>query len=304
LPGMETYFERYRDVVPEYESFAESLRHPLPTHLRVNRIKTEPSMLIGMLEEKGVRVLKAEVPHEDLLVAPDLPDPGKLLEYSLGYVHTQALTSSLASLALPVTPDSYVLDMCASPGGKTAHLAERMNNRGLIVANELHAKRHPPLAHTLSRLGVLNTVLTSYQAQEFPLRESFDFVMADVPCSGEGRLRFLAGRAVFLRKGGRRNLSAVQRRIILRGFDLLRPGGEMLYSTCTYDPEENESVVDFLLKERDGDLLPMDLGPGADPGILSWGKEQYDRRIQRSLRFYPHRVDSVGFFMARICKQR
>lgn len=299
---MEKPFQQYREIIPDYEGFVESLFRPLPTHLRVNLLKIETPDLLKLFERKGMSVLSALGTWEELLVAPGLKDPGRQLEYMLGYIHPQALTSCLASLALPVVPDAFVLDMCASPGGKTAHLAERMENRGLIVANELFTSRHPPLAHTLSRLGVMSAVLTGYQAQEFPLRERFDFVMADVPCSGEGRVRATGRSFMFLRESGKKRLSEIQRRIILRGFDLLRAGGEMLYATCTYNPDENESVVDFLLKHREAEVLPLELGCRAEPALTSWGEEQYDSRLQRAIRFYPHRVDSVGFFMARIGK--
>jgi 16S rRNA C967 or C1407 C5-methylase (RsmB/RsmF family) len=182
-------------------------------------------------------------------------------------------------------------------------MAQLMANTGIIVANELHVRRHAPLIHTLSRLGVLNAVVTAYPAQEFPLRESFDFVMADVPCSGEGRWRLSRepyGNAELKYRAG---IVDAQKKMILRGFDLLKRGGIMLYSTCTYSPAENERVVDFLLKQRAADIVSLDHAPGAEPGVVRWRKETFDARVQRAGRFYPHRVDSVGFFMARICKR-
>jgi 16S rRNA C967 or C1407 C5-methylase (RsmB/RsmF family) len=98
-----------------------------------------------------------------------------------------------------------------------------------------------------------------------------------------------------------------QKRMILRGFDLLRKEGIMVYSTCTYSPAENERVVDFLLKNRGAELLPFNnapgIEPGMEPGISQWGKERFDGEVQRAGRFYPHRIDSVGFFMAKICRR-
>ena len=99
-------------------------------------------------------------------------------------------------------------------------------------------------------------------------------------------------------------LPGLQKKIILRGFDLLKDDGVMLYSTCTYNPEENESVVNYLLTNRDARLLPIDMGVYHDPGISEWRQEKYDRQINKSARFYPHRLDSVGFFMARIGRKR
>ncbi|MBU2499453.1 MAG: RsmB/NOP family class I SAM-dependent RNA methyltransferase, partial [Proteobacteria bacterium] len=228
------------------------------------------------------------------------PSVGNLLEYYLGYFHPQALTSCLVSLAFSVRSASLVLDMCASPGGKTSHLAQLMNNTGLIIANELYPKRQIPLAHTVGRLGVLNTMITTYQAQEFPLRTRFDYVLADVPCSGEGRLRSKGGVPWYGSERGKGRLLRLQKRSIIRGFDLLKDGGEMVYATCTYNPEENEAVVDFLLKNRDATLLPIDIGFPSEPGLTEWRKENYDRQLRQAARFYPHQINSVGFFMARI----
>jgi 16S rRNA C967 or C1407 C5-methylase (RsmB/RsmF family) len=179
-----------------------------------------------------------------------------------------------------------------------------MGNSGLIVANELNPRRHVPLGHTLDRLGVLNALVTAYQAQQFPLKARFDRVLADVPCSAEGRFRQTRRDAPYQVRKARTKLPDLQKKILLRGFDLLKPLGELLYATCTYDPEENESIVNFLLNNRDADLLPLDVDQHSEPGITQWKDQSYDPRVRMAARFYPHRIDSVGFFMARICRRR
>jgi len=293
-------FEEYREVIPDFQSFIESLGTRIPTHLRVNRLKTFPDALLAMLEEKGISLRPVSAGDGNLYEAPRDLLPGKLLEYFLGYFHPQALTSCLASLVLLPGPNSCVLDLCAAPGGKTSHMAQLMDNSGIIVANELHLRRHAPLTHTLSRLGVLNSVLTAYAAQEFPLKESFDFVMADVPCSGEGRWRFSREPSGVEETKYRAAMAGAQKKMIVRGFDLLKRDGFMLYSTCTYNPAENESAVDFLLKQRDAEIIPVDKVAGVEPGITRWRKEKFDERVRGAGRFYPHRINSVGFFMAKI----
>ena len=297
-------FDSYREFIPEFTCFLDSLERPLPTHLRVNSLKIEPDSLVQMLGKKGIHLKKVDESHETFYLAPELKGPGSLLEYFLGYIHPQALTSCLVPLVLSPKQDSLVLDMCASPGGKTAQCAQLMENRGLVVANELYWNRHIPLSNTLARLGILNTVLTAYQAQEFPLREKFNYILADVPCTGEGRYRVNGGKYRYGGHRGRPLLRELQKKIIIRGFDLLKDDGEMVYSTCTYSPEENESVIDYLLKERDAVLLPIEIDFHHEPGLLTWIKERYDKQLQRAVRFYPHQIDSVGFFMARICRKR
>ncbi|MCP4666799.1 MAG: RsmB/NOP family class I SAM-dependent RNA methyltransferase [Deltaproteobacteria bacterium] len=297
-------FELYREIIPEFSLFQKSLQKSLPTHLRVNQLKIDPKPLVRLLKKRGVHLERASDRNEPLFLAPRLHAPGNLLEYYLGYIHPQALTSCLASLALSPKRDAYVLDMCAAPGGKTSHMAALMDNTGFIAANELYPSRHVPLGHTLDRLGVLNAVITGYQAQEFPLKQGFDHILADVPCSGEGRFRKTKKGMTYRETVKKARLPDMQKRIILRGFDLLKENGEMLYSTCTYNPKENESVVQYLLKNRDAHLLPVDTGCEQEPGIGSWREETYDNEIRKAARFYPHRVDSVGFFMARIGRKR
>ncbi len=296
-------FEHYQDIIPAFSRFQRSLLNPLPTHLRVNRLLSTPEDVETLLTEKGIRIQRVFEDLDTLSVAPGLEAPGNLLEYYAGYIHPQALTSSLAALALVPTPDSFLLDMCAAPGGKSAHCAELMTNTGLMVANDLYATRHTALGHTLTRLGVFNAVITGYQAQQFPMKQRFDYILADVPCSGEGRFRQTRGDAEYREHKGRSRLEQVQRSIILRGFDLLKDGGVMLYSTCTYNPEENESVVDYLIRERGAALCPIRLNVPFDPGLLKWKDQHYDRQLNLAARFYPHRIDSVGFFMARIVKK-
>lgn len=303
MPPDETLFDHYCDIIPEFPLFQKGIQRPLPTHVRVNRLMIEPEVLVRFLEMKGMDVRLSCEGYDTLYHIADLESPGNLLEYFLGYIHPQALTSCLAACALSPRKDSYVLDMCAAPGGKTSHMAQVMDNTGMIVANELYRNRHIPLGHTLDRMGVLNTIITGYQAQEFPLRDGFDYVLADVPCSGEGRFRKTEPSLSFRPPKDKMRLPELQKKIIVRGFDLLKKGGEMLYATCTYNPEENESVVNFLLGRRDAELLDIELGLDCEPGLIEWKDETFDEHLKKGVRFYPHRFDSVGFFMAKIGKK-
>ncbi len=132
------------------------------------------------------------------------------------------------------------------------------------------------------------------------MKQKFHFILADVPCSCEGKFRKKGEAFCYREIRGRENLSDLQKRILLRGFDLLHEGGQMLYTTCTYNPPENEAVVHRLLNERNADLLPIDVEFEVEPGITQWKENVYDNRLKRAVRCYPHRIDSVGFFMARI----
>lgn len=293
-------FCEYREIIPDFSGFLEAVQRPLPVHLRVNRLKAQPERVVAELADEGVHLVSSHPQDDTLYTAPNLESPGNLLAYFLGHIHPQALTSCLAAQALGPGPEACVLDLCAAPGGKTAHMAQEMENRGLLVANDLHTGRHPALSHNLFRLGVLNTVVTAYQAQEFPRRERFHYVLADVPCSGEGRFRAVTPNASLRPGRNTARFPELQKRILVRGFDLLEEDGVLLYATCTYNPEENEAVVNHLLTRRDAEVLPLATGLPCAPGLTAWKGKRYDARLERTVRFYPHVVDSVGFFMARL----
>ncbi len=301
---MHSLFDSYDDFIPDFEEFRQSLVRPIPTHLRINTLKAGVDKVRKLLLSQGFELVPSFSSDPTLLIAPTMSTPGNLLEYFLGYIHPQALTSCLASLVLHPEPDSYLLDMCAAPGGKTSHMAQIMKNTGLIVANELYPSRQVPLGHTLSRLGVTNCVLTAYQAQQFPLRTRFDHVLADVPCSGEGIFRNVNSGSQYKETRGKALLPELQKKILLRGYAVLKRGGTLLYSTCTYNPEENEGVVSYLLRNSDAKILPIELDLPIEPGIDRWRGNKYEPELREAARFYPHRIDSVGFFMARIGKPR
>jgi tRNA (cytosine49-C5)-methyltransferase len=297
-------FDSYREIIPDYKKFLEALHHPMPTYLRVNLLKTEVAPVVEKMNDRGITLVALTERDPSLFLAPDPGLRGNLLDHVLGHIHFQALTSCLTSLVLSPRPESLVLDLCASPGGKSSHMAQLMDNTGVIVANEPDLRRQVPLSYNLSRLGVLNTIITRYQAQEFTLRQKFEYVLADVPCSAEGRFRF-PGKTMWYGEPKRaEKILELQKRIILRAFDLLKNGGVMVYSTCTYNPLENEGIVDSLLKKRKGaELLPIECGFPYASGVLSWNREVYAKELQKAARFYPHQLDSVGFFVAKISRR-
>jgi 16S rRNA C967 or C1407 C5-methylase (RsmB/RsmF family) len=177
-----------------------------------------------------------------------------------------------------------------------------MQNKGIIVANDRNPDRLIPLRANLKRLGVTNTVISRYPGQHFPKKFFFDRVLVDVPCSAEGTLR--AGPSGTLRQSTwtSQKLTRLQLNLLLVAFDLLKVGGTLVYSTCTYSPDENESPLDFLLKTRPAEIQPIRLDLPHSPGLQRWKEKSYDPSIKYCWRIYPHQIDTVGFFMARVVK--
>ena len=303
LNALETLFSRYRDLIPEWPEFLAALNRRVRRSLRVNTLKISVPDLISGLESRGFSLKPTGLrPYIWELDPPGAP--GALPEYHLGCVHAQTLTSLLPVIALDLAPGMLVLDLCAAPGSKTSQAAQEMGDKGLIIANEPARPRLGVLRQNLTRLGVTAAVPTNYAGEFFPLRYDghFDRVLVDAPCSGEGNFRRDAQSRITGRTRQRPGLPELQLRLLTRAFDLMRPDGALIYSTCTYAPEENELVVQELLTSRPARLLPLNL-PGGFPGLTKWQEKELHADLSLTRRFYPHRCgDAVGFFLAKVAR--
>jgi len=288
---------RYRGIISSWDAFAEACDRPAPTVLRANSLKTSPERLRSRIQDLGVDAIPFA--WDPLLVQVDQP-LGRTIEHWLGHFYIQEATQTAPVRVLDPQPGERVLDLCAAPGGKTVQIATSMRNRGALVANEPNGRRQPALLANINRLGVLHALVTSYRGEAFPMRESFDRVLVDAPCSGEGTVR--KDRSVI--SGARpttiRRLSRIQERLLVRGYDLLRPGGTLVYSTCTFAPEENEAIVSYLVGQREAEILPIHLPFDTSPGLTGWQEAEYPKEMARCARIYPHHLDSGGGFVAHV----
>ncbi|RMF83828.1 MAG: RsmB/NOP family class I SAM-dependent RNA methyltransferase [Nitrospinota bacterium] len=301
----ETLMPEYSHIIPDFTTFLQSLERPLPVHLRVNTLKVARERFLELAQKKGYE-LKPIPWYPDAFLALNLESPGTTLEYFLGYYYPQGLSSMIPPLLLDPQPEETVLDLCAAPGGKTSQLAQLMQNRGLIVANDITMHRLRSLKANLERLGILNTLTTQYHGQNFPTRFRFDRVLVDAPCSGSGTYRGKQGEQGIERPAWLiRRLSKLQKQLIVRAFDLLKPGGCLVYSTCTYAPEENEEVIAHLLQTREDAVLEeIQLPFPHATGLTDWQGKAYPEALKRCVRVYPHQLDSWGFFYAKITRPR
>jgi len=291
---------RYQGVIPDWDAFQSACARPLPATIRVQTTRIDAQSLASRLGRQGFATRPVAWAPDFLAV--DREGVGKTIEHWLGLFYVQELVQALPVLALDPKPGETILDLCAAPGGKTTYASDRMANRGLLVANEPNGRRAQGLLANLNRMGALNVAVTGYRGESFPLALPFDRVLVDAPCSAEGTLR----RERSLRQGAYpsviKRTALLQRRLILRGYDLLRPGGTLVYSTCTFAPEEDEAVVAFLLDERDARLEPVAFPIGASPGLATWEDAAFPRGIEACVRVYPHQLDSGGGFLARLRK--
>lgn len=301
------YFERYRPLVDDWPAFAAALVRPLPTCIWTNTLRTTPGRLQEVLAASGVHA-------EPLPWQPGAfrwraeASPGRHVAFRAGLFHVQEEVSMLPVPLLDPQPGERVLDLCAAPGNKTAQMAVAMRDRGTVVANDWNHTRSRAISGILDRLGITCACTTTCDAGNLPPESGlFDRVLADVPCTAEGTVR---KHPALLAPGGHpppRRLTGVQEAILRKAVQRCRPGGRIVYATCTFAPEENEGVVDAVLRAY-GDrlrLLPARI-PGfhTSPGLTAWNGTSYDPAMTQTLRAWPHHNDSGGFFVAVLEKRR
>jgi NOL1/NOP2/sun family putative RNA methylase len=295
------HLERYRDIVPEFERFTAVQCEPLPVSARINTLKTDRSSLLERLERQSIGY--ESFGWYPLGLKLDLEKPGKLLEYLLGYIHIQEEVSMVPPLVLDPRPGEEVLDLCAAPGGKTTQISQAMENRGVVFANEPSLARIAPLRSNCERLGAVNVAITRYDGRRFP-DHLFHRVLVDAPCSSEGRARRDPDLLSRCSRERSLDIQVLQIGLLRRAVRITRPGGVIVYSTCTYAPEENELVVQKVLGEGKVRLEQFSL-PGLKgcPGITEWEGVELDEDLKRCARYYPHLNDTGGFFVARLIKR-
>jgi 16S rRNA C967 or C1407 C5-methylase (RsmB/RsmF family)/NOL1/NOP2/fmu family ribosome biogenesis protein len=297
--------ERYRPLIDDWPAFAAALARPLPVVAWTNELRIEPGELARRLAAAGL----APRPLPWLAGAFRLPAdarPGATLEFAAGLCHLQEEASLLAPALLAARPGERIVDLCAAPGGKTARIALDMRDRGTVVANDRDAGRLGPLRRTTARLGLTSVVATAWDAVNFPPGAGpFDRVLVDAPCSCEGTSR--KNPEVLARLGPsadehRRRLARLQRLMLAKAVRLVRPGGRIVYATCTYAPEENELVIDDVLREAGPGalvVLPVRVpGFATSPGLTAWRGRPLAAGLAGAARVWPHRNDTGGCFVA------
>jgi len=288
----------------ELEIFLETCEKYLPTTIRINTLKIQRDELIKKLKEKYV--VKELKWYEDGLIVENGFSLGNTIEHALGYFYVQEAASMLPALVLKPKERDFVLDLCAAPGSKSTQIAQLMKNTGIIVANDVRIDRIKALTTNLQRCGVSNCVVTMMDGNAFRnVNIEFDKVLVDAPCSAEGAIRKNYNVLKMWNLRMIEGLSKLQKKLIETGFMKLKEGGRLVYSTCTLAPEENEEVVDFLIKKyENAKVEPVKIrGLKLRKGIEEWEDKKFSKEVEKCARIYPQDNDTEGFFIASIIKK-
>ncbi|MDG3142339.1 RsmF rRNA methyltransferase first C-terminal domain-containing protein [Streptococcus suis] len=217
---------------------------------------------------------------------------GKSIEHVTGLVYSQEPAAQMVGEVAKPKQGLKVLDLAAAPGGKTTHLLSYLGNTGVLVSNEINSKRSKILSENVERFGARNVIVTNESAANLAkvFKQYFDVIVFDGPCSGEGMFRKDPDAIQYWHKEYPNELSELQKSILSEALSMLAPGGELIYSTCTWSPEENEGVVSWLL-----DTYP-DLELVTIPAVNGMMASPL---LTETVRLYPHRFQGEGQFIAK-----
>ncbi|WP_258084352.1 tRNA (cytosine(49)-C(5))-methyltransferase [Thermococcus thermotolerans] len=293
------FYERY-SMLEDTDEFWEFIVRPLRQSIRVNTLKAPLEVVVERLREE-FELQQIPWIREGFFINVD--NLAKVPEHSLGLIFGQEASSMIPPVVLDPKPGELVLDMAAAPGSKTGQIAQYMENEGCIIANDPKLSRANVLIANLNRMGVLNTRVTTKDGAYFGRFENtFDRILLDAPCSSVGMIRKKWKFLESWRLRGVIKYMNIQKRLILAAYRALKPGGTLVYSTCTIDPLENEEVVDYLLRKTDARLEQIDLPVKTSEPVLEWEGREYSEELKKALRIHPNDNDTEAFFIAKIVK--
>ncbi|MBR3772783.1 MAG: RsmB/NOP family class I SAM-dependent RNA methyltransferase [Clostridium sp.] len=298
----EIYLERMKELLgeefPQYEaSFSE-----MPfAGLRVNTLKLTPEEFENMSPYQVTPVPWTT----NGFYYNKKEQPGKHPYYFAGLYYIQEPSAMTPAALLPIEPGDCVLDMCAAPGGKSTELAAKLQGKGVLVTNDISSSRAKALLKNIEVFGVSNSAVLSevpdHLIEYFP--EYFDKILIDAPCSGEGMFRKDPSIIKSWEKQGPEFFHKIQISILDAAVKLLKPGGYMLYSTCTFSPLENEGSIQYLLDNNDDfEVVSMDAYEGFGPGHPEWIPNG-SKELCHTLRLWPHKIQGEGHFVALLHKR-
>ena len=295
--------EKMKEMLgPDYDNYLASFECEAHQGLRVNtsKISVEDFLKISPYALKPVPWCPNGFYYEKI------EKPAKHPFYFAGLYYIQEPSAMTTASLLPVEEGDIVLDLCAAPGGKSTELAAKLNGTGLLVTNDISNSRAKALLKNIEVFGVGNALVTSEPPNELAKRfpAFFDKILIDAPCSGEGMFRKQANMTKAWESNGVDLFVGLQRSILKEAVTMLKPGGTIIYSTCTFSKEENEQSIEYLLSLDDSlKLVELPLIEGFDQGHPEWGTTG-NEDLKKCRRLWPHRIEGEGHFVAMVQKEQ
>ena len=296
-----SFTEKMKNILQdEYEDFLKGYDRTRHYGLRVNRTKltAEQFERMAMYDLAPVPWIDNAFEYEDSI------SPAKHPYYFAGLYYLQEPSAMTPANLLPIEPGDRVLDICAAPGGKATELGAKLDGTGVLMANDISNSRAKGLLKNIEVFGIGNVLVLSEEPGKlesyFP--EYFDKILIDAPCSGEGMFRKDKKMVKAWEEHGPEFFAKIQRSIVTQAARMLKPGGMILYSTCTFDPEENEGTIEYLL-EQYPEFVIKEIRPyeGFACGKLEV-TESKDEAFSKTVRIWPHKMHGEGHYLALLQK--
>ena len=255
--------------------------------------------IVKMDDETFKNLFPNVIPHPFVkhayLYDKDEYDLGKSFYHLLGCFYLQEPSAMFPSFFLDPKEDDIVLDLCAAPGGKSVQASFLMNNKGLIISNDISRQRCSSIVENIERLGIGNTIVTNndFEKISYLYKNTFDKIILDAPCSGSGMMRKDSRMIDDWSYNKVLKNQEIQKSLILTAFDMLKEGGTMVYSTCSFSYEENEEVIAYLLKERNAKTIPL---PKSEFFYV-------DNNLPYGVHLFPHLFEGEGHYICLIQKE-
>ncbi|MGI6095957.1 MAG: RsmF rRNA methyltransferase first C-terminal domain-containing protein [Lachnospiraceae bacterium] len=297
----QTFLTRMQDMLKEeFPSFLESYQNPRQYGLRINtqKISEEEFMRIAPFPVRPIPWV------ENGFFYDEEAHPARHPYYFAGLYYLQEPSAMTPAALFPVNPGDRVLDLCAAPGGKATELGAKLRGQGVLVANDISNSRAKALLKNIELFGISNSLITNEIPQNlvhyFP--EYFNKILVDAPCSGEGMFRKDPAVAKTWDENRPEYFASLQKDIVSNAVQMLTPGGLLLYSTCTFSPQENEGTISWLLEHfPEMELWTLPSYDGFSTGNPLWGNE--DPALARCIRIWPHHMNGEGHFIALLHKK-
>lgn len=303
------FLARLSQIIPDEHvaSVLDVFERAFPVVIRFNSLKSTREAVMDFLQKQHINYELIDwCPEVMVLDEASASEVHDWPLYQQGAIYRQSLSSILAGQTLDPQPQERVLDLCAAPGSKTSWMAMVMQNTGHIDAVEVIKTRFYKLKSVLALLGVTNVAPHIMDGRKWRDEQGYDRVLVDAPCSSEGRINFTRPKSyAYWSERKIKEMAHKQKGLIRNAARLLKPGGTMVYSTCTFAPEENEAIVSWLLrKDPDMELVDIHISEKIEtyPCLTSWRDRPFHRDIHKCVRVLPTRMMD-GFFIAKFEKQ-
>lgn len=292
------------EFLERYEKLGNKIKQSeikVPQAIRINTLKIKETALINRFKKENVTLTK--IPYLDFGYLVESPgfSIGAAPEHLFGYYYVQESAAQVPAQVLNPKPGEVVLDMASAPGGKTTQMAQMMQNKGVIVALDINNMRLMSLRNNIERMGATNVIVYQKDAQfANDMGIKFDKVLLDAPCAGN----FAVDNKWFDKRTieNSKEMSQIQKKLFKTAVEVLKKNGELVYSTCSLEPEEDELVIDWAIRSfPEIKIEKIDLNVG-DPGLIDILGKKLNPDVEFAKRFWPNKTKTQGFFIAKFRK--